>query len=42
MLQRFAGDDAVARAALHAVDATQWQRGETVEVRALSDYEVAL
>lgn len=42
VLQRFAGDDATARAALHVVDATQRQLGETVEARALSEYEVAL
>ena len=42
VLQRFVGDDAVARAALHVIDPAQRLLGETVEVRALSDYEVAL
>ena len=42
LLQRFAGGDGAARAVLHVVDATQRRLGETVEVRALSDYEAAL
>lgn len=41
LLERFAGDD-VARPLLHVVDAAQRQLGEQVDVRPLSDYEVAL
>jgi transposase len=41
LLERFAGDD-VARPVLHVVDAAQRQLGEQVDVRPLSDYEVAL
>jgi transposase len=41
VLERFAGDDG-ARPVLHVVDTAQRQLGEQVEVRPLSDYEVAL
>ncbi|HEY9288376.1 MAG TPA: IS21 family transposase [Candidatus Dormibacteraeota bacterium] len=42
VLQRFAGEDAAVRAVLHVVDDEQRALGETVEVRDLRDYEVAL
>lgn len=42
VLQRFAGGDAALRAVLHVVDAEQRAQGETVQVRDLHDYEVAL
>ncbi len=41
VLERFAGEDVV-RPLLHVVDAAQRQLGDTVEVRPLSAYEVAL
>jgi transposase len=41
LLERFAGEDA-ARPVLHVVDAAQRQLGDSVDVRPLSAYEVAL